>query len=826
VWARGSPDIPGGMAAPRATYRLQFTPEFGFDAAAEVAGYLAELGVSHLYASPYLQAAPGSRHGYDVVDPTRPNEELGGEEGHRRLCAALAGAGLGQVLDIVPNHMAAVPQNPWWWDVLARGRESRFAEHFDIDWDPPEPRLRGRVLVPILGDRYGRVLEAGDLRLDRGAGAPVVRYHEHALPVAEGSLAQPGPLDADALDALLGRQHYRVAYWRAAAEDLNYRRFFDISTMVALRMERPEVFADTHRRVLGWVAEGVLDGLRIDHPDGLRDPAGYLRRLADAAPGCWVVVEKILEPGERLPEEWPVAGTSGYDFLNLVNGLFVDPAGEGPLTRLYVELTGADPDYGALVRARKRRAIDELLGADLGRLAGRFTAVCERHRRHRDHTRPELRAALREAMAALPVYRTYVVPEDGRVAQDDEAHVHAAIAGATAARPDLADALAFLADLLLLRVPGAGAPEAELVAGFQQLSGPAMAKGVEDSAFYVFNRLVSLNEVGGDPGRFGVSVEEFHRACAEAQERRPAAMLASSTHDTKRSEDVRARISLLSEIPERWGATVRGWMARNAAHRRGGLPDRDMEYLLYQTMVGAWPLTPQRALAYAEKAAREAKTHTSWLDPDPAYEAALAGFVGSLLADPGFEEELRAFVEPLVGPGRVSSLAATLIRLTAPGVPDVYQGTELWDLSLVDPDNRRPVDFALRRRLLAELDGLPPGTAMARADEGLPKLLVVARALKLRARRPEAFGEAATYEPLAVGGAHAGRVVAFARSGQTVTVVPRLVMGLGDGWGDTWVDLPAGRWRDALGGAAVGEGGRRALADLLAAFPVALLERA
>jgi (1->4)-alpha-D-glucan 1-alpha-D-glucosylmutase len=353
-----------------------------------------------------------------------------------------------------------------------------------------------------------------------------------------------------------------------------------------------------------------------------------------------------------------------------------------------------------------------------------------------------------------------------------------------------------------------------------------MAKGVEDSAFYAFNRLVSLNEVGGDPGRFGVSVEEFHHACTEAQARRPTAMLASSTHDTKRSEDVRARISLLSEIPERWGAVVRGWMARNAVHRQGGLPDRDMEYLLYQTLVGAWPLTLGRALAYAEKAAREAKTHTSWLDPDPAYEAAVAAFLEALLGDAGFTEELRAFVEPLVGPGRVSSLAATLIRLTAPGVPDVYQGTELWDLSLVDPDNRRPVDFALRRGLLAELGGLSPEEAMARAGEGLPKLLVVKRALDLRARRPEAFGEAATYEPLAAGGAHAGRVVAFARSGQAATVVPRLVMGLGKGWGDTWVELPAGRWRDALGGERVGDGGRRALGDLLAGFPVALLERA
>jgi (1->4)-alpha-D-glucan 1-alpha-D-glucosylmutase len=822
-------DIPGAMsAAPLATYRLQLTPWFGFDAAASVADYLGALGVSHLYASPYLQAAPGSGHGYDVVDPGRPNEELGGEEGHRRLCAALAARGLGQVLDIVPNHMAAVPQNRWWWDVLERGRASAYAGHFDIDWDPPEPRLTGRVLAAILGDQYGRVLEAGELRVDREGERPVIRYHDHSLPLAPESLGDVDldvlAGDPDALDALLARQHYRVAFWRTALQDLNYRRFFDITTMIALRPERPEVFLDTHRRVLEWVAVGVLDGLRVDHPDGLRDPAGYLRRLAEGAGGRWIVVEKILEPGERLPDDWPVAGTTGYDFLTRVDGLFVDPAGEAPLTDLYVELTGEEPDYAALVAVRKRRALEEQLGADLNRLAAVFTAVCERHRRHRDHTRPELREAVREAMVALPVYRTYVVPEEGRVAPVDEAHVGEAIAAASARRPDLADALGFLGELLLLRVPGAGQAEADLVALFQQLSGPAMAKGVEDSAFYAYNRLLSLNEVGGDPGRFGLSLGAFHAACAEAQERWPTAMLASSTHDTKRSEDVRARISLLSEIPEAWGAAARRWMARNEGLRRDGMPDRNMEYVLYQTLVGAWPLSRERALAYMEKAAREAKSHTSWLDPDPAYEAALAAFVGALLDDEDFAAELRAFVEPLVAPGRVSSLAVTAIRLTAPGVPDVYQGTELWDLSLVDPDNRRPVDFDLRRRLLDELGGLTPEEVLERADEGLPKLLVVQRALALRARRPEAFGPGGRYAPLPAAGERADRVVAFARGGEAVTIAPRLVLGLRGGWGDARVELPDGRWRDVLTGEEA-EGGEREVALLLARFPVALLER-
>ena len=899
----GPPSRPA--AVPLSTYRVQLTPGFGFDEAAAAAGYLADLGVSHLYASPVLQSAPGSTHGYDVVDHHRVSTELGGEAGHARMCDALVAAGLGQVLDVVPNHMAVTgPENAWWWDVLENGPASVYAAYFDVDWDPPESKLRHTVLLPILGDHFGRVLEAGELRLAREGGSFTVNYHEHSVPVAPRSLdrllvsaaeecdspelesvgaafgrlpiatatdresvrerhrdkevlrarlaelcadqpALAAAVDArveavnadwDALDALLDRQNYRLAYWRTAGREVDYRRFFDINTLVGVRVEDPQVFDDTHALVLEWLEKGVVDGLRIDHPDGLLDPEGYLRRLHDAGGGAWVVVEKILEPGERLPSSWPVAGTTGYDFLARVGGLFVDPAGREPILSLYAEVTGRPTDFEEVVLAKKHLALRDILAADLNRLTGLFVQVCERHRRYRDYTRHELHEALREVLACFPVYRTYVRPADASVSGDDAAHVEEAVAAAAGRRPEIDEELfAFLADLLLLRYrgvapPGIPAPvgdvEAEMIARFQQVTGPVMAKGVEDTAFYDYVPLVSLNEVGDFPGRWGTSVEEFHLACAEAAAQWPMSMLATSTHDTKRSEDVRARLHLLSEMPETWGEAVRRWRAMNVRHRAGpDLPDANAEYLLYQTVVGAWPLSADRAVAYMEKAAKEAKAHTSWIDPDPAYDEALRAFVEGALADDAFVADVAAFVEPLVAPGRATSLAQVLVKLTAPGVPDTYQGTELWDLSLVDPDNRRPVDYAVRRRLLAELPGLDAATIWARADEGLPKLKVVREALHLRRRRPEVFGVGGGYTPLAATGAKAAHAVAFLRGGLVATIVPRLVLGLGGDWGDTTVDLPPGLWRSILTDTEV-DGGSVALSGLLADFPVALLERA
>jgi (1->4)-alpha-D-glucan 1-alpha-D-glucosylmutase len=878
---------------PRATYRVQFHRGFTFDDAVTITGYLADLGISHLYSSPYLQAVPGSSHGYDVIDHSRVNEELGGADGHTRLCFTLARHGLGQILDVVPNHMAiAARGNAWWWDVLENGPSSRYASYFDVDWDPPESRLRNTVLIPVLGEHYGRVLEAGELRLKRDGASFTIAYHEHAFPVAPPSLDEAlgtaaararsdalafiadalgrlplstatdwlsvqqrhrdkevlrGLLERlmreepevaaaitrivdevnsspDALDALLEQQNYRLAFWRTAGRDLGYRRFFDINTLVGLRVEEDRVFADTHALVLRWLGDGMLDGLRIDHPDGLRDPEHYFRRLHNASPTAWVVAEKILEPGERLRESWALAGTTGYDFLNRVGGLFVDPESEKTLTRTYADFTGEPTDFAAVARQKKHLVMREVLGSDVNRLTALFLDVCERHRRHRDYTRHELHEVLREVIAWFPVYRTYIRAGAGEVHADDVRYVTEATAAAKGARSDLDGALFdFLRDLLLLRLPGPA--ETELVMRFQQLTGPVMAKGVEDTAFYGFNRLVAHNEVGGDPGRFGVSVEEFHRESAETQALWPRTMLATSTHDTKRGEDVRARLALLSEMPERWSVAVERWATLNEPHRRGDSPDRNAEYLLYQTLVGAWPIVPERVLAYMEKASREAKTHTSWTDPNPTYEDALRGFIVDVLGDRRFVADLETFVAPLVEPGRITSLAQTLIKLTAPGVPDLYQGTELWTLTLVDPDNREPVDYALRRRLLDELDDTTPEEVWRRIDEGLPKLWTIRQALALRRRRPELFGARGDYRALEARGARAHHAVVFMRGDAAITLVPRLVLGLGGDWGDTSLDLPDGRWRNELTGDVVSGGTAVRLADLLRRFPVALLAR-
>jgi (1->4)-alpha-D-glucan 1-alpha-D-glucosylmutase len=879
---------------PRATYRVQLQPGFGFEEAADVLSYLDELGISHLYTSPYLQAAPGSTHGYDVVDYGRVNEELGGAEGHARLVQALARLKMGQLLDVVPNHMAiGAPGNRWWWDVLENGPASPFAAYFDVDWEPPEARIRNTVLLPVLPDHYGRVLERGEIRLHREGGSFTVRQGNAEWPVSptsidtllaaaarcgsaelafiadaharlplsttsdperlrqrhrdkevlRGQLRQLADQDAavrtaldaqvasvnadpDALDALLQRQNYRLAYWRTTARDLGYRRFFDVNHLVALRVEDDRVFEATHELVLRWVAAGEVDGLRIDHADGLRDPEAYLSRFAASTPRPWVVVEKILGPDESLPRSWRVDGTTGYEFASRVGGLFVDPAGEDRLTRFYAEFTGEPADYAQVARDCKEVVLRDGLRSDLNRLAALFLQVCERQRRHRDYTRRELHEALREVVVRFPVYRSYVRagdPATPSASPDDERRIRQAVDAAKAARGDLDPALFdFFADLLLLRVRGP--VESDLVLRFQQLTGPGMAKGIEDTAFYRYYRLASLNEVGGDPGRFGTDPVEFHRRVAETGERWPRTLLATSTHDTRRSEDVRARLHLLSEIPSSWAAQVKRWSGANERYRRGGPPDRNDEYLLYQTIVGAWPLDADRAAAYMLKAAREAKRRTSWTQPDEAYENPLNDFVRDVLSDRRFTTDVDTFVAPLVGPGRVNSLSQTLLKLVAPGVPDFYQGTELWDLSLVDPDNRRRVDYAVRRRALAEVDGLGVEEIMARADEGLPKLWLIRQALALRREAPERFAESAPYRPLEARGSRARHVVAAERGDAVVAVVPRLVLGLSGVWAETTLELPPGRWRNLL----TRErklAGRIAVTELLRLFPVALLAR-
>lgn len=828
-------------ARPIATYRVQLNADFDLDAAAELTPYLAALGISHLYCSPYLQAAPGSEHGYDVADPIRVNHELGGAGAHARLCAALGEHGLGHVLDIVPNHMAIVRENPWWWDVLEHGTASRYARYFDVDWAAEDERAQNVVLLPVLGDHYGRELESGKIRLERSAGALRVRYHDHVFPTAPGSVdvllgvtgADPDApnavelaieranADPDALDAVIDRQHYRLAYWRIASRELGYRRFFNIDTLIGMRAEREEVFRDVHVRVLEWLDAGVLDGVRVDHIDGLYDPLEYLERLHAACPAAWLLVEKILEPGEELPRSWPIAGTTGYEFIFTAGALFVDPDGEAPLTAFYREVIDEDVDYASLVRETKHAALYDLLGSDVNRLTGLLEEVCARHRRYRDYTREEIREALKETIACFPVYRTYVRAGAGGVSSADRRHVEQAIERAKRNREDIDhDLLDFVRQVLLLDVEGM--LEAELAMRFQQLTGPAMAKGVEDTAFYRYNRLVALNEVGGSPDRFGAAAGEFHDWAERMLAQRPRMLLATSTHDTKRSEDVRMRLVLLSEIPERWSDTARRWMTRNERHRRGGWPDRNTEYLLYQTLVGAWPLDAERAKAYMTKAVREAKSHTTWDRPDETYEAALAGFVDGVLADEDFVGELERFVEPLVSAGRINSLALVLLKLTAPGVPDFYRGTELWDLSLVDPDNRRPVDYALRLRLLGELDALGPEDIWARADEGLPKLWLIREGLRVRREHAHAFGPEGGYRAVAASGPKREHLVALERGGSVVAVAPRWPLKLADGWQSTTLQLPPGSWRNALTGDEL-EGGEAAVSDLLRRFPVALL---
>ena len=743
------------MVPIRATYRVQLSGRFPFAAAAGIVPYLADLGVSHLYASPILRARTGSAHGYDVVDPTAVSPELGGEPGLRELVAALRAHGMGLVADIVPNHLAASHENAWWVETLRHGPASRFARVFDIDWAAGG----GRVRLPVLAGPLERV--AGDLRIDGGW----VRYHEHRFPLAPGT---------DRLD----QQHYELVEWRRAAVDGNYRRFFSVNDLVGDCQEDPEVFVLTHATILRLVADGLVDGVRVDHVDGLADPAGYLERLdlalRQAGGGApWVVVEKILEPGERLPA-WPVAGTTGYEFAAVADGVLVDPAAAGTFAERYRRRTGADPDPAELAVACKRERLLRDFGAEVAGVARRLPG-----------DQAANRAAVVELAACLPVYRTYVTD----TVRDADRAVLAAARDAAARRLDPAgrQALSRLTDALLLASPG----RTQAVRRFQQLSGPAMAKGVEDTALYRDTRLLARNEVGGDLGRFGRPVAELHAGNAEREARWPASMLATSTHDSKRGEDVRARLAVLSELPERWWALAERWTGRLAG--RAGVEAADA-LMLWQTMAGAWPLELERCLAYMQKAVREAGLRTSWTDPDPGYEGAVRELVERAYADPRLRAELEELVAEIAPAGRVKAAGLALLRLTSPGVPDTYQGTETEQLVLVDPDNRRPVPF--------------------RGDGSL-KFRVTRTALRLRRERPELF---TGYCPL-----HApDHLVAFARGdNRLVVVATRLTAGPDP---SAPVELPPGPWRDLLSGAEP-PGGPTPHADLLATVPHALLVR-
>jgi (1->4)-alpha-D-glucan 1-alpha-D-glucosylmutase len=823
------------------TYRLQLRPGFGFADAAELVPYFAGLGISHLYLSPVFEAAPGSTHGYDIVDDNRLRTELGGDDAFAGLVQAAHAHGLGVVLDIVPHHMAAVAENEWWWSVLERGQDSPYAHHFDIDWDPPSRRLRGSVLLPVLGDHYGRVLESGELRLERGKqDALVARYYDHVAPLSPETADEIWAIagrrgarvdevlaeinaDRDRVDAILDRQHHRFARWQSANHELDYRRFFDVDSLVALRSERADVFADCHEATLRLVSEGAVDGLRVDHVDGLRDPAGYLERLRSHAPDAWIVVEKILRSGEALPS-WPIDGTTGYDFLALADRLLTDPDGVGDLEEAYRRFAGHEHGYADVRRNARRQALVDSLDTDLERLVAILVRVCEGRRRWRDFTRTELREALVELIVRVDGYRTYVRP--GSPSTDsDHTLIDDAIEGARRDVPTLDDDLL---DLLRLLFTGelTGDDEEAAVARFQQLTGPVAAKGEEDTAYYRWTPLLSTNEVGSAPDHPSVDVAAFHTQSHVQQQRWPLTMAATSTHDTKRSEDVRARLMLLSESPRSWSNAVARWAARNNPRRdiEADAPDRQDEWFIYQTLVGAHPVDADRAWTVIEKSLRESKRRTNWTTPDERYERAARSFVESILTDDEFVRELDGFVAPLVDPGRVNSLTLAALRLLASGVPDTYQGTELWDGSLVDPDNRRPVDFADRMAALASWEGRTAGDAWREARQsGAPKLALLRDCLRLRARRPSAFGPNGSYRPLAVEGPDAPHVVAFTRGDEVAVAVPRLT--LGSHIDEARVALPAGHWHNVLTGQDI-EGGPTPFNTVRGDFPVAVLERA
>jgi (1->4)-alpha-D-glucan 1-alpha-D-glucosylmutase len=768
------------VTAPASTYRIQLGPGRTFSGAAELIPYLRDLGVGAVYTSPVLAAVPGSTHGYDVVDPTRMNPGLGGDRAFADLALRLRGAGLGLVVDIVPNHMGIEDPaaNPTWWDVLRLGRASPFARFYDIDWD------RAPIMVPVLADAAA----VADLAIIDGQ----LAYHDLRFPLAPGT-------EGGTPQQVHERQHYRLTDWRRANSELNYRRFFDVAMLAAVRVEDPVVFRTTHEMVLRCVADGLVTGLRVDHPDGLADPGAYVRRLAAAAPSAWLVVEKILGADETLPALWPVAGTTGYDALRLASGLFVDTGGEPAVTTFAAEECGPQ-DLRQMEHDAKQWVAEHILLAEVRRIAR-----AARRRLPAEQSEPgQIEPAVAELLASFSVYRSYL-------ADDDADALQAAAAEASRRAPGLAAMIGALARQMTAD------PDGELAERVEQTAAMVMAKGVEDTVFYRYNRFIALNEVGGDPGRFGVTPEEFHwRIGNVAVGDHPRSMTALSTHDTKRSEDVRARLAVLSELPDEFAAAVRRWSAR------APLPEPTLNLLAWQSLVGAWPISQERLARYLEKASREAKIATSWTEPNAEFDAAVAAWPKTVLTDGELAADVEAFVTQVRDAGWSNALGQKLVQLAMPGVPDLYQGSELWDLSLVDPDNRRPVDFDRRRDLLARIDG---GWLPELDDSGAAKLLIVTRALRLRRDRPELFG--GSYESLPAQGPAADHLFAFARGGgHLVAVATRLPVTLqrAGGWRGTTLPMGPGPWTNVLTGQPV-PSSWVAAEDLLQRYPVALLVR-
>ncbi len=878
--------------APVATYRLQFHAGFTLQDAHRIVDYLHALGISDVYASPLLRPRTGSTHGYDIVEANQLNPALGTDDDFTELQDALAQHDMGLLLDIVPNHMAASHENSWWMSVLENGPQSRFLHYFDIDWRDD------KVLLPILGRPYGEALESKELQLAFDAEGLYLAYYDKRLPLAARSyrivlepcldavpaegvgielrdLVQNETVitnsrflkdtlwrlqeqssefrealetvikrfneDADLLDRVMQAQWYRLAYWRIASETINYRRFFDVTDLVGIRVENPEVFEARNRLILDWIAQGKVTGVRIDHIDGLYDPINYLAKLqlrlgdpnTDAAESFYVVVEKILEHGEPLPATLRCAGTTGYDFLDTANALFVDPAGLGRLTEIYHRITNYTSSYEDIVYDRKKQVIEQLFFGEMRALGIHLGQLAVADRNARDFAPSELLSALCEITACMPVYRTYI--RDAEVSDTDRKYIGAAIAEARKRATSLDTRLFnFVEAVLLLKPPAYIESERdnwlEFVMRWQQFTGRVMAKGVEDTAFYHYNRLISLNEVGGEPGRSADfdPVAELHARNEAISRLWPHTMNATSTHDTKRAEDVRARIHVLSEIPDEWERQVRKWMRVNAPLRRDGVPHPNEELLIYQTLVGMWPLTDEddvasRLTAYLEKAVREAKTHSSWLAPNGDYEKSLMEFARTILAHGPFIESFKRFHKRIAFHGFINSLAQVVLKATSPGVPDLYQGAELWDFSLVDPDNRRPVDYEKRKALLGSLG--EPAQLLKNWRNGAIKLFVTARALGARTKHADTFLNG-SYTAIETGTAHA---VAYLRGETILVVIPRLTarlskqLPLGEVWGDYTLRGIEGQWRSVFTGEILESA---ALRHVFATLPVAIFERA
>ena len=901
---------------PSSTYRLQFNRQFTFAHAREIVPYLHALGVTDCYASPYFQARPESMHGYDITDHNKLNAAIGSREEYDAWIEQLHAHKMGQLLDFVPNHMGVGESlNQWWMDVLENGPSSMYAPYFDIEWKPVKADLQGKVLLPILGDQYGRVLERGELKLHYDDGAFYLSYFDRVLPIAPGTyrhvieialeylaafkdedfyaemqsiltaleylprrtetdperiaerarekeiikrrlerrcqeasqvkeaiekaLAKingtPGDSRSfDALDDLLNAQSYRLAFWRTAAEEINYRRFFDVNDLAAIRMELPEVFDATHQLLLDLVRDGAVTGLRIDHPDGLYLPNEYFAKLqrccaealATKLPSdgraIYLILEKILTGPEKLRKDWPVHGLTGYEFANQVTGMLVDSSAETAITKTFHRFIDHSMQFGHLVYAKKRLVMRLALANDVNVLGNLFDRLSERNRWYRDFTLDALTRAVRETIACFPVYRTYIAP-NRPVSDEDRQVIERAVSTAKRRNPAIEESVFnFLRDILLLRFPEnldeeARAAHTEFVLKFQQCTGPIMAKGLEDTVFYVYNRLVALNEVGGEPQQFGISLTDFHERNAERQRDWPATLLATSTHDTKRSEDVRARIAAISEVPDLWRRSLQRWRVANRKAKRTiddvEAPDGNEEYLLYQTLLGTWPVdslgvpetigTPEyieRIQAYMAKALKEAKLNTSWIQPNEAWDAAMQEFVAKILDPSPRNKFISIFLpvaEEIARLGAINSLSQILLKMTSPGVPDIYQGNEVWDFSLVDPDNRRPVDYARRRVMLETVQDAKPGELMQFWPDGRIKMFLTQRALRFRREHSDLF-QRGNYLPLRTSGSFGDCCVAFAREHEgkwIIAVTTRLSSRIGfppvgERWKDTIVDLP------------------------------------